>query len=260
MIEYYKNKSLQPLFYVNEQGLICQEEFKDIPNYEGFYQASDLGRIKSLSRYVKNAWGYYWTKEIIVAQCDYNSEKVYLGLNLHKQGVCTKFMTHILIAMGFLGHIPDGKNIIVVDHIKTNQKKNNQLSNLQIITQRENSSKDKKGSSQYIGIYLNKKTNKWISKIRIGKERISLGVFINEIDASDAYQLALSNWENLGIKPSKKINSSKYKGVSLRKSNNKWIARIEINNKRISLGFFDTEYDAHLAYEKALLEKNKPSD
>lgn len=257
MIEYYKNKSLKPLFYINKYGLICQEEFKDIPNYEGFYQASDLGRIKSLSRYVKNAWGYYWTKEIIVAQCDYNSDRVYLGLNLHKEGVCVKFMVHILVAMVFLGHVPDGRNIIIVDHVKTNEKKNNQLSNLQIITQRENSSKDKKGSSQYIGVHLNKKTNKWISKIRIGKERISLGSFINEKDASDAYQLALKNWEEFKVYPIKKekVYSSKYTGISYRKDSKKWSARITINGKRVFLGVFNTEEEAYDKYQEELNKK-----
>jgi hypothetical protein len=259
MIEYYKNKSLQPLFYINKNGLICQEEWRDIPNYEGFYQASDLGRIKSLSRYVKNAWGYYWTKEIILTQCNYNSKKMYLGLNLHKEGDCKKFMPHVLVAMTFLGHVPDGKNTIVVDHINNNSL-DNRLCNLQVITQRKNASKDRKGSSQYTGVQIDKRTNKWTSRIRIGKQRIALGTFVNEKDASDAYQLALNNWENLGIKPSEKITSSKYKGISWRKDIKKWAVRIEINKKRVSLGVFDNEYDAHLTYQKAFIEKNKPSD
>jgi len=261
MIEYYKNKSLESLFYVNEFGLVCQEEWKDIPDYEGLYQASDLGRIKSLSRYVKNAWGYYWTKERILSQCDYNSEKVYLGLNLHKQGICTKFMTHILVAMAFLDHVPCGYEIIV-DHINTNEKKNNQLSNLQIITQRENASKDKKGSSKFIGIYFDKKYKKWVSRIRIEKLRFTLGRFQNEKDASDVYQLALKNWEEFKIYPTKKEKncSSKYTGISYRKDSKKWASRITINSKRIFLGVFITEEEAYDAYKKALLEKNKPSD
>ena len=79
MIEYYKNKSLESLFYVNEFGLVCQEEWKDIPNYEGLYQASDLGRIKSLSRYVNNSYGLYLIKDRILAQA---KSKYYLSVNL----------------------------------------------------------------------------------------------------------------------------------------------------------------------------------
>jgi TATA-box binding protein (TBP) (component of TFIID and TFIIIB) len=44
--------------------------------------------------------------------------------------------------------------------------------------------------------------------------------------------------------------SSKYKGVSFRKSDKKWVARIFIDGKIIYLGAFVNEYDAHLAYQK----------
>jgi hypothetical protein len=50
MIEYYNNFDLNPLFYINDEGLVCLEEFKNIPNWIGFYQISNLGRVKSLER------------------------------------------------------------------------------------------------------------------------------------------------------------------------------------------------------------------
>lgn len=260
MIEYYKNKSLESLFYVDENGLVCQEEWKDIPDYEGLYQASDLGRIKSLSRYVKNALGYFWTKEIILSQCYSNSKKIYLGVTLYKEGVKTKFEMHPLIGITFLNHTPCGHEKIV-DHIKNKEKLNNQLSNLQIITGRHNTSKDKVGfTSDFTGVYFHKIHKKWCATISINHKTIHLGIFSLEKDASDAYQLALSNWENLGIEPSKKIFSSQYKGVIWDKTKNKWRANIETLKKKKHLGYFDNEYDAHLAYQKALLEKNKPSD
>lgn len=57
MIEYYKNLSLENLPYINEEGLICWEEFRDIPQYEGLYQVSDLGRVKSLARTITRSNG-----------------------------------------------------------------------------------------------------------------------------------------------------------------------------------------------------------
>ena len=48
--------------------------------------------------------------------------------------------------------------------------------------------------------------------------------------------------------------TSKYIGVNWSKSNKKWMSRISINNKRIFLGYYNTEHEAHLAYQK---EKNK---
>ena len=60
---------------------------------------------------------------------------------------------------------------------------------MQVITQRENSSKDKKGgSSKYVGVTFNKLNNTWKSQINIDGKIKYLGDFKNEIDASKAYQ------------------------------------------------------------------------
>ena len=48
MIEYWKNLDLRDLFYINDDGLVCCEEWRDIIGYEGYYQVSNLGRVKSL--------------------------------------------------------------------------------------------------------------------------------------------------------------------------------------------------------------------
>lgn len=50
------------------------------------------------------------------------------------------------------------------------------------------------------------------------------------------------------------LSKSKYTGVSFKKQNKKWVANIYINKKKKHLGYFINEYDAHLAYEKALKE------
>jgi hypothetical protein len=101
------------------------------------------------------------------------------------------FNVHKLVAMAFLNHNPCGKNI-VVDHID-NDKLNNKVSNLQIITARENLSKDKKGcTSKYTGVSLHKTSKKWICHIRINGVKKHLGYFINEIDANNAYKKALN--------------------------------------------------------------------
>jgi ribosomal protein L15E len=69
--------------------------------------------------------------------------------------------------MAFLNHTPCGYKI-VVDHIDNNIKTDNRLENLQLITQRENVSKDiKNTSSKYIGVCWHKKAKKWRSSIQI---------------------------------------------------------------------------------------------
>jgi hypothetical protein len=81
---------------------------------------------------------------------------------------------------------------LVVNH-KDFNKLNNNLDNLEIITQRQNTNKKHlKSSSQYIGVFWNKQNKKWKSQIRINKKIKYLGYFVNEIDAHNAYQNALT--------------------------------------------------------------------
>lgn len=47
-------------------------------------------------------------------------------------------------------------------------------------------------------------------------------------------------------------SKSKYVGVTLNNSNNKWRSRIVINDKRKHLGYFHSELEAHKAYQTAL--------
>ena len=97
-----------------------------------------------------------------------------------------------LIAIAFLNHKPCG-NKMVVDHIDTN-KLNNKLYNLQVITNRENTSKDRKnGSSKYLGVSWNKSNKNWSATILINGKPKYLGSFTNEKEASQAYQNELKN-------------------------------------------------------------------
>lgn len=155
------------------------EIWKTIPDYEN-YQVSDLGNIKSLNYLRSNK-----SKLLKPGICN----KGYKIVVLSKFGKSKTFKLHKLIAITFLNHKPCGYEL-VVDHIDNN-KLNNNLSNLQIITSRENLSKDKKGVSKYTGVSYFKATNKWVSNIyKNGKYRY-LGYFDNELDAHLAYKKAL---------------------------------------------------------------------
>tara|TARA_B100002049_G_scaffold145952_1_gene108417 strand:+ start:7479 stop:7994 length:516 start_codon:yes stop_codon:yes gene_type:complete len=166
------------------------EIFKDIPGYEGFYQVSNKGNVKSLAKTLtyKDGRTYNYDEKILKPGSDGKGYlMVILCVNRKKQNI----KVHRLVAMAFLNYVSDGTNKIVVDHIDNNRL-NNHLENLQLITNRENSSKDKKGcSSKYTGVYWNRKRKKWTSAIEIGNKRIALGVFDVELDAHNAYQKAL---------------------------------------------------------------------
>ena len=162
-----------------------KELFKDIPSYEGIYQVSNLGRVKSLERTIKRTSSPMVIKNRILKQpIDYYGYNV---VSLKKDNNLKTYQVHRLVAMAFLNHTPCGMTL-VVDHIN-NIKTDNKLDNIQLITQRENVSKDKVNKdSKYTGAYKSRTLGKWFSSININGKTVHLGTFNNEIDAHNAYQ------------------------------------------------------------------------
>ena len=227
--------------------------FKDIPGFEGLYQASDCGQVKSLERLDK--LGRFVKEKILKL---FKNRNGYYYLHLIKDGNKKSMRVHVLVAMAFLGHIPDG-HTIVPDH-KDTDKSNNNLSNIELITQRENIERywsTKKTSSKYIGVCWEKNANKWVTFIYINGKRKHLGYFNTELEAHLAYQKALEMYNNGDLSFMESKKSSQYKGVHWNKKANKWQAYIKIEGKQKHLGLFETEPEAHLAYQKAFNELNK---
>lgn len=155
------------------------EIWKNIKGFED-YQVSNFGRVKSLKR----------GKEKILKNIV--SIDGYYIVNLHKKNKRTTKKIHQLVAIAFLNHNPDGYKL-VINHKDINRQNNN-LNNLEIVTARENSNrKHLKGSSIYTGVSWHKLTNKWTAQIVIDGKKKYLGLFINELEASCAYQNALNN-------------------------------------------------------------------
>ena len=166
------------------------EVWKPIKNYEGFYEVSNLGNIKSLSRIVLRKGKYpFFSKEKILVQII--NTRGYKRIILSVNGIKVTKIVHVLVAESFLNHNVSNTENIIVDH-KNNIRHDNKLSNLQLITQRENTSKDKKNtSSKYTGVCFRKSRGYWQSAIRIEGKIKHLGYFKDELKASDAYQNAL---------------------------------------------------------------------
>ena len=165
------------------------EIWKEIPGYEGYYEVSNLGRVKTISRTIKRSCG----RSLIVKERIRKltiDRKGYHRLPLTKDKKVKHFRVHQLVAMTFLNHKIDSE--LVVDHID-NDKQNNNVINLQLITNRLNCSKDKKGSSKYTGVHWNKQQKKYNTTIRIEGKTKYLGSYINEYDAHLAYQKALKS-------------------------------------------------------------------
>lgn len=102
-----------------------EEIWKDIENYEGLYQVSNLGRVRSLDRVVTNYRGSFIKKGEIKAQS--NLSKGYKGVCLCKDGKQKTHKVHRLVAQAFL---PNPNNLPQVNH-KDEDKTNNRVDNLE---------------------------------------------------------------------------------------------------------------------------------
>lgn len=231
------------------------EEWKPIKDFEGLYEISNYGRVKSLAKSWISANGGIQTKNITPLKANIDS-RGYYHVILAKNSINISYNIHHLVWDHF-GDKKRNKQKIEIDH-KDNIKTHNWISNLQLLTHRQNTTKyfaSQKSSSKYIGVTWSKYAKKWQVAINIKAKINHLGYFINEIDASNEYQRALEEFNKTGnITRKIKIQSSKYKGVCWSKHNKKWRAKIYINKSPKHLGYFHKEIDAHKAYQDKLRE------
>ena len=103
----------------------AMEIWKSIPKYEGYYEASNFGRIKSIPRKVRNGRGYKITKEKILKPS--LNEWRYEEVNLSVNGKHRSQRVNRLIALTF---IPNPDNLPQVNH-KDGIKTNNNVENLE---------------------------------------------------------------------------------------------------------------------------------
>jgi hypothetical protein len=163
----------------------------------------------------------------------------------------------------------------IVDHVNRN-KLDNRRNNLRIsdcVGNARNRSKYMIDAlSDYKGVSYDKKRGKYHSYITVEKgKRVHLGHYTLEKDAAYYYneyalkyfgEFAVLNHLGLGYNPTepfspgahKNKTSSKYIGVSRRKSDGKYKAYIVTNSKQIHLGIFTTERVAAEMYNTAALE------
>lgn len=101
---------------------MTNEIWRDIPSYEGLYQASNYGRIKSL----------HHNKERIMRTPLNSKGRPFLGLTIGRWKQVVE--VHVLVALAFLGERPEG---MVVNHI-SGDRTDNRVENLEYVTQYEN--------------------------------------------------------------------------------------------------------------------------
>ena len=152
--------------------MILNEEWRDIEGYEGLYQVSNLGRVKSLN------YNHTKSEKILKGIPDNDG---YLRVVLFKNGR-KDYRVHQLVAKMF---IPNPENLQVINHTDEN-KQNNAAKNLEWCTVAYNNTYgdrlkkvseankiSMKGNKNHLGIKHTDKTKNKIS-IKNGYETITV--------------------------------------------------------------------------------------
>lgn len=108
-----------------------EEIWKDVVGFEGLYQVSNIGRVKSLPKLIHSRTPHYTQEKILRSHPKKNG---YIGLVLRKNGESINKTLHVLIAEAFL---QKPLNAECVNH-KDGNKANNCVENLEWITFSEN--------------------------------------------------------------------------------------------------------------------------
>lgn len=137
-----------------------KEIWKDIPEYEGLYQVSNLGRVKSLARWVRTGRYMTW-HQLPERMLKFGVQPDgYLLVQLCKDGEKITCLVHHLVLKGFVGPRPNGKQC---RHFPDQNPTNNKLTNLSWGTPKKNV-EDKKAKGTW-GMKLKEDQVKQIRKL-----------------------------------------------------------------------------------------------
>lgn len=106
--------------------------------YEGHYEVSNFGRVRSVPRIVEGRWGS--TKRLGGMLAIHPANGRYLKVSLCKDGVLAQHQVHRLVLLAFVGEPPEG---FVCDHIDCDIHNNNNLTNLRWLSLADNSRRRK---------------------------------------------------------------------------------------------------------------------
>lgn len=166
----------------------CKGTWVSIKGYEGLYEVSNLGEVRSLSRQVPRG-KHTLSVPSKVLKKGLGGTGYYIVV-LNKEGVSKSHNVHSLVAVAFHNFTPNGF-IKVIDH-KNEIKTDNRAHNLQIVSHRFNTTKaNKKKKYKHTGVCRDNTRDKWKASIYYKGVRESLGRFNTEEEAGNAYQKRL---------------------------------------------------------------------
>jgi hypothetical protein len=159
------------------------EIWKDIPEFEGYYQVSNMGRVKSLLRVVEKSNNRKMTFQPKILSLNKHYKNGYFSAYLRVFDKKERKSLHRLVALSFLDSV---NNKSEINHIDSD-KSNNRFDNLEWVSRRENQSfmgKNKSKTSIYTGVHK-PNYNRFIASIYYNGKRITIGSFKTE---EEAYQ------------------------------------------------------------------------
>lgn len=159
------------------------EIWKDIQGYDGYYQVSNLGRVKSLSRDVFYGMGYYLKKEKILKPT--MRKDGYQVVGFYIENIRKLFLIHRLVATAFVKNLFNKEKVIHIDFIKHNNNSNN-LEWTNLLETACHQMSNQKSLSEFIGVSFRKNRNKWLSSIVINGKPIHIGSFKTQEEAYQA--------------------------------------------------------------------------
>lgn len=88
------------------------EIWKDVVEYEGYYQVSNLGKVRSMDRVVKSKGRNKRLKGVMLHPSLSGTARSYLTVQLSKNGrqICSR--VHALVALAFMGPPPEGMEVL----------------------------------------------------------------------------------------------------------------------------------------------------
>jgi transcriptional regulator with XRE-family HTH domain len=237
------------------------EVFVDIKGYEGSYQISNYGRVKSLSK----SWRINKT---FVASRKERIRKLsidkfgYYKVNLWDKGKNKRFLVSRLVAQAF---VPNPLNLPQVNH-KDGKKLNNYFENLEWVTGSENIQHAfdnglinvSKGEDHCYAKLQERDIYNIYGLLKLGYTQRQVAREMGISSGGIESIVIGKTWKHVGLDFSifHRITTSKYKCVYWCPRQKKWASRTRIKGKDYFFGYFKEEVDASNAYQKFISEYN----
>ena len=151
------------------------------------------------------------------------------------------------------------------DHINGNRL-DNRRANLRTCSRSQNNANrhlEVAHTSEFRGVSWCESIKRWVAQTKHNGKHISIGVFESETEAARAYDFkalelfgpfAHFNFPGEVSDPKAREHTSRFRGVSRCSQKKCWRTQIRINGKNTCVGYFDSEVDAALAYNKKAIE------